>query len=225
MADEYHCSRNLKTLKILIDGSPYTYQSEIAEMFATFYSLHQIHSEGFLENFHQRLVSVKPKIFTTINAVNPKQIIKIKEAENYRQHMKSMETSEKLWSEMIEKVERQIIEWREKLDVVADRLKNSTQPAFHEIQECVINRLTSFSCAKHQGYVMDGFELDSEMASYLFLEPSDDGFEFNETTKPDYVIILNRVVENDDCADLEEKMTITDEVQETSEMKTKLTKY
>ena len=137
-----------------------------------------------------------------------------------------MDSSDKFYSEMIEKVEGQIIEWRQKLEIVADRLKNNTQPAFHEVQECLINRLTSFGCAKHQGFVMDGFELDSEMASYLFLEPSQDGFEFNEATKPDYVILLNRVVESDDmCADLEGKMKITDEVEETSEMKIKLKKY
>lgn len=57
LTDEFHDSRNLKPIKILIDGSPFAYQTELAEMLARFYSLHRVQPECFLENFCQRLVS------------------------------------------------------------------------------------------------------------------------------------------------------------------------
>lgn len=127
---------------------------------------------------------------------------------------------------MIEKVQAQVVDWKGKIDSISDLLKTDSKPAFHEMQDCVLNRLTSFGCAKHQGYVMDGFQLDSEMASFLFLEPSHEGFEFNEMTKPDYIILLNRNADHDDiCAELETKMTIDDEQKEENEMKKKLKEY
>lgn len=107
-----------------------------------------------------------------------------------------------LYDEMIERTIGQISEWKRKLDVIADRLKGELEPEFHELQDFVMDRLMSYGCAKHQGYVMHGFELDSEMASYLFLEPGDDRLEFNELTKPDYVIIMNRLMDQyDTCLD------------------------
>jgi vacuolar-type H+-ATPase subunit I/STV1 len=154
------------------------------------------------------------------------QTIKIKEAEDYLAHMSSLEESKKLYSDMIEKVEAQVVDLKGKLDIISERLKSDTKLEFHEMQDFIINRLTSFGCAKHQGYVMQGFALDSEMASYLFLEPSDDGFEFNETTKPDYVILMNRLVDQDLCAELEQKLNISDDVyNEENEMKRKLEEY
>lgn len=140
--------------------------------------------------------------------------------------MKSLENWQQLYKEMIEKVELQVIEWREKIDMIAERLRSDAKLKFHEMQDFIINRLSSFGCAKHQGYVMEGFELDAEQASYIFLEPSDDGFEFNELTKPDYVILINRVVDQEDlCAELEGKMKIRDDDVVETEMKTKLKDY
>lgn len=155
------------------------------------------------------------------------QSLKLKEAETFLEHMTSVENSEELYSEMIEKVELQIVEWKGKIDIICERLRSDTKLGFHEMQDSIIDRLASFGCAKHQGYVMEGFELDSEMASYLLLEPSDDGFDFNEQTKPDYVILMNRVTDQDDlCAELEAKIKIRDDEQTAaSEMKTKLKEY
>lgn len=150
------------------------------------------------------------------------QALKLKEAGEYLEHMKALENSEKLYNEMIEKVELQIVEWKGKIDMISERLKNDTKPEFYEMQDFINDRLTSFGCAKHQGYVMEGFELDSESASYLFLEPSEDGFEFNAVTKPDYVILMNRVVDQDICAEME-KFKIHDE--DNSEMNVNLKNY
>jgi hypothetical protein len=47
---------------------------------------------------------------------------------------------------------------------------------------------------------MNGFEMDAGKASYLFLDESGD---FNEL-KPDFVLILNRLMEIDpECLDIE----------------------
>lgn len=129
--------------------------------------------------------------------------------------------------DMIEKVENQIAEWRGKLDAICEHLKSDSKPEFHEVQDFVMDRLSSFACSKHQGYVMNGFELDREMASYLFLEPAEDDFEFNEATKPDYVIIMNRVIDQDElCMELEEKMLMDDDESDVkSEMKRKIKEY
>lgn len=54
--EEFLASRDLGTTKILIDGSPFAYQNEMAEILATFYSLHRVQSECFLENSCKRLV-------------------------------------------------------------------------------------------------------------------------------------------------------------------------
>jgi hypothetical protein len=149
-------------------------------------------------------------------------MLKIEEAENYLKQVQSTDALENLHSATIERVEGQVIEWKEKLDEISDQLTSDTSPAFHEIQDCVLNRLASYDCANHQGYVMEGFQLDSEMASYVFLEPGDEGFEFNELTKPDYVILLNRVGDSDKlCGEFEANL----EVEGTNEMKEKLQEY
>lgn len=59
LVQEFLENRNLKPLKILIDGSPFTCQSELAELLSGFYSLHRISSESFLENFSLRLVGLR----------------------------------------------------------------------------------------------------------------------------------------------------------------------
>lgn len=141
--------------------------------------------------------------------------------------MKPEGESSNFYNEMIERTNGQISEWKQKLDVIADRLKSELHPEFHDLQDFVMDRLTSYGCAKHQGYVMHGFELDSEMASYLFLEPGDDRFEFNELTKPDYVIIMNRLMDQyDTCMEGNGNFS-KDEVAsgEDNEMKEQLQKY
>lgn len=154
------------------------------------------------------------------------QTVKIDKAEAYLKFMTSSEVADKSYLAIIEKVELQIAEWSTKVDIISERLKSDKTPEFHEMQDFIINRLTSFGCAKHQGYVMHGFELDSEMASYLFLEPSENGFEFNETTKPDYVILIDRAVDNDLCEDVQKKATNGENnYTESSVMKKILQKY
>lgn len=56
LAKEFHQSRKLKPIKVLIDGSPFAYQWELAEMISKYYSLHTITKDCFLENTCQRLV-------------------------------------------------------------------------------------------------------------------------------------------------------------------------
>lgn len=140
--------------------------------------------------------------------------------------MKSPEVSDKSLLWMIEKVELQLAEWCAKVDIICERLKSDKALEFHEMQNFIINRLTSFGCAKHQGYVMQGFELDSEMASYLFLEPSENGFDFNESTKPDYVILIDRAEDSDCCDGFEKKQKNGEnDFSEASVMKKILKKY
>jgi hypothetical protein len=57
LVDEFYDSRDLRPLKILIDGSPFAFQPELADMIANFYSLHRIQNACFLDNFSQRLVN------------------------------------------------------------------------------------------------------------------------------------------------------------------------
>lgn len=157
------------------------------------------------------------------------QTKKVKKASEYvehAQHMKSLSQSPNVFDDLIEQANGQISEWKQKLDVIADRLKSKTMPEFHEVQDFVMDRLSSYACSKHQGYVMQGFELDAEMASFLFIEPGEDMFEFNSVTKPDYVIIMNRLMDPYDECNVDEKnfgeATVSDEQ---NEMKDRLRKY
>lgn len=118
--------------------------------------------------------------------------------------MKSENEPTNIYEEMIEKVVTQIVSWKGILDYISEHRKSDVKPQFHQIQAFVMDRLTSFASVKNQGYVMHGFELDSEMASYLFLDPSDGDVDINNDTKPDYVIIMNRLLDQDNlCAELE----------------------
>lgn len=119
--------------------------------------------------------------------------------------MKSEYEPTEMYEKMIEKVTSQIADWMAKLDVISDRLKSDERLQFHEVQDFVMDRLTSFACCTNQGYVMNDFELDAEMASFLFLDPTaEDPDEFNESTKPDYIIIMNRTLEEDEtCMETE----------------------
>lgn len=57
--EEYKESRNLKPIKILIDGSPFCNQELLATKLAPFYSLHRVANECFVDAFCQRLVSIR----------------------------------------------------------------------------------------------------------------------------------------------------------------------
>lgn len=146
----------------------------------------------------------------------------MKKCDEYVAHMELMKSQNepvKMYEDMIEKAANQMISWNSKLELICELLKSETKPQFHEIQSFLMDRLTSFGCSKNQGFVMNGFELDSEMASSLFLEPIDDEFEFNKATKPDYFIIMNRLMDQDDlCMDLKAKRST--EVEETNEKET-----
>lgn len=124
--------------------------------------------------------------------------------------MKIQNKPTEMYEEMIEKVLHQINKWREDLEHISERLTSCVQPQFTEIQDFLLTRLTSFASTKNQGYTLQGFELDSEMASYLFLELVDDEFVFNQATKPDYVIIMNRMLDQADfCTEI--KMMLPDD--------------
>lgn len=132
-----------------------------------------------------------------------------------------------MYEELIEKTSGQIIIWQEKLQTICELLEgHEMNPQFNEIQEFLIERLSSFGCWKNQGYVMSGFELDSEMASSLFLVPTDSEFEFNEETKPDFVIVMNRMMDQVDCMSMERNISAKgDESSSDNEMKADLQRY
>lgn len=93
-----------------------------------------------------------------------------------------------------------------------------------------MDRLKSFACSKHQGYVMQGFQLDRAMASYLFLqdfeadgETSTDEIDFNEETKPDFVVILNRSLSPDPlCENIQDSFQTEMEIEPNVDEKQKL---
>lgn len=91
----------------------------------------------------------------------------------------------------------QLTDWNELLTHVGELLKAESEPKFHEIQDLVMKRLTANACSKNQGYVMNGFGMDAEMAAFLFKDDSADEFEFNKLTKPDVVIIMNRILDQE----------------------------
>lgn len=193
IAEEFYESNELKPIKILIDGSPFAYQSELAEMLAKFYSLHRVQSRCFLHNSSLRLVSLYFNDFDAFYNFYSLQKRKVKKVAEYIEHMTALITTDQsVFDGMIEKAKNQLSEYQEKLEVIANHLSSETTP---ELQQFIVDRLTSFGCAKHQGYVMDGFELNSETASNLFL---DENTEFNEMTKPDFIIIMNRNLEQDE---------------------------
>lgn len=62
IAKEFYAARNLKPVKILIDGSPYSFQTELSEKLANYYGLHVIRFSDFLMNTTERLVKKNLKM-------------------------------------------------------------------------------------------------------------------------------------------------------------------
>lgn len=126
---------------------------------------------------------------------------KVKKAEEYLVDMPSSTD----YHDLLEKASTQISEWNKKLEAVEEILKSEANPNFDEIDEFVTDRLTSHGCSVNQGYVMSGFRLDSGRASALFQKnsSSNEDDKIDEMTKPDYVIIMNHILEQDDCSQLE----------------------
>lgn len=94
------------------------------------------------------------------------------------------------------KTQNEISTWKEQIIAIENIFAASENATFDEQKEFIRDRLSSHACSRNQGYVLSGFELNSEMASSLFLEESSDG-KLNEQIKPDFVIILNRYMDID----------------------------
>lgn len=182
---EYFKARNLKPIKILVDGSPYAYQNDFAKIISSYYHIHHVKKKCFMQNFITRLKK------------------KINGAIDYQKRMG--EIASKLDEQvdfpmMMLKVQNNIDIWSEKIKEIQSLLPENEELIFDKKKQFVKERLTSHACLKNQGYVMSGFGLDREKASYLFLNESDD---FNEM-KPDVVIILNRTMDIDpECLEIE----------------------
>lgn len=139
--------------------------------------------------------------------------------------MKAQSKAPDVFDDLIVKAKDQLTDWNEKLQNVCELIKKEEAPKFHEIQDFISNRLTSNACSKNQGYVMNSFELDSEMASFLFRDESNEDFEFNSVTKPDFVILMNRVIDQDDLCVNVTQLTVDEPAPEKSEKITKLHEY
>lgn len=219
LAEEFYKSRNLNPIKILLDGSPFTYQQELSKMLSNYYTIHAVKHSCFLENTNTRLLK------------------QIRKAEEYLIEMEKMkqiqineESSENAvnYDEMLEKVKNQTMQWKSQSASITEYLNSdeNSEPEFEFLKTFIMESLKSFACSKHQGYVMYGFELDRAMASYLFLQDYDgdaeipvDEIDFNLDTKPDFVVILNRSQSPDTlCENIEESFrteieTVVDEKQ------------
>ena len=57
IAQEFYSSKKLKPIKILIDGSPHTYQAKLGKLLSQFYCIHPIDNKCFLKFYQCRLVS------------------------------------------------------------------------------------------------------------------------------------------------------------------------
>ena len=225
LAEEFYRSRNLKPIKILLDGSPFTYQRELAEMLSNYYTIHVVKHTCFLENTNDRLLR------------------KIKKAEEYiidmelmkqMQMNKDAQSSENAvnYDEMLEEVKNHIMQWKIQSEAITEYLtsKDISEPEFEFSKTHIMDRLKSFACSKHQGYVMQGFQLDRAMASYLFLqdfeadgETSTDEIDFNEETKPDFVVILNRSLSPDPlCENIQDSFQTEMEIEPNVDEKQKL---
>lgn len=112
------------------------------------------------------------------------------------------------YQELVEKASHQVGVWTEMHQQVNGLLETHLEPKFEEIQDLLLDQLTSHACAVNQGYVMHGFSLDFEKASSLFLEKTTTIGEpdFNELVRPDFVVIVNRELDKDNfCLELEKR--------------------
>lgn len=140
---------------------------------------------------------------------------------------KSESSTPEIFERLLAKAADQVSEWNELMIHVGDLLQSKTEPKFHEIQDLILKRLTSNGCSKNQGFIMDGFSMDAEMAAFLFKDDSADEFEFNKLTKPDFVIIMNRIPEQEAlCSDVIQPVSETSNLDSSkSEMIQKLQNY
>ena len=196
ISQEFYKSRSLKLVKILIDGSPFAFQNELANMLANYFHLHHVKNKCFLKNFISRL-DIKIS-----NAENYKskmeEVVKICEGENVVNNVNAM----------MEKAQENLNQWNDKIKNIREILDEFENVSFDQKKEFVKERLSSPACSKNQGYVMNGFELTTEGASHLFLNEKGD---LNES-KPDFVIILNRMMEMDsECLEIEGRSEAKDE--------------
>lgn len=186
IVEEYYKSRNLRPIKILIEGSPFAHQNEVAKYFSDFYHIHHIKNKCFFENFRTRLKK------------------KIDGAMDYQ--VKMGDISWKLdkhvdCPNMLSKVQNSINAWNEKIKEIENILGTNEPVTFDDKKKFIKERLSSNACLKNQGYVMNGFDLNSEKASYLFLDENNE--DLNEL-KPDVVIIVNRIMDIDpECLEIE----------------------
>ncbi|KAG5670926.1 hypothetical protein PVAND_001155 [Polypedilum vanderplanki] len=178
---QFYKSRNLKPLKILIDGSSFTPQCKLAKFFSDHYSIHQIEKKNFLNNYKCRL---DRKIFST---------------QQYLEKMRKIlpkisETLEIL--PFLNDAEEEIKKWTSQCDQIGVMLASEVEISFDEMKEFIMERLLSHACIKNQGYVMSDFQLNNLEANEIF----------DKDTKPDFVIILNRMMELDkECLEIEDK--------------------
>lgn len=156
-------------------------------MLADFYHLHHVKDKCFLKNFMTRLKK------------------KIEGAKEYQRKMESI--ASKLndnvdFLNVMNKVQNDINNNNEKISAIEDILKDSEEVSFDEKKIFIKERLNSHACQKNQGYVMSGFGLDREKASFLFLDNSSND-DLNDL-KPDFVIILNRNMDIEpECLEIE----------------------
>lgn len=103
IAVEYYNSRNLRPIKIVIDGAPYTPQAELAELIADYYGLHVIKPDRFVQNYFERFV------------------LKMKKVEDYISNMKRFESDDPNIIQMMKKAKSYLEELR----------TNVRRPRFH----------------------------------------------------------------------------------------------
>lgn len=190
ICQEYFNARNLRPIKIIIDGSPFAHQNELAKMLSNFYHLHHVKNKCFMKNMSVRL---KKKIEGAVDYLAKMEEISLKLNEHFDSPT------------MIMKTQNDINAWKEQIVEIESMFAASENPTFDEQKEFIRERLSSYACSRNQGYILSGYELNSEMASSLFLDDSSEG-ELNEQTKPDFVIIINRYMDIDpECLEISKK--------------------
>lgn len=210
LVKEFFSSRKLRPIKILIDGSPFSYQKELSKMLSDYYHLHHVKNKCFLKNCSIRLKK------------------KVEGAEDYLAKMDeiSSELKEEIdFSAMLLKVQNDINNLNEKIEVLERLIATPENITFNEKKEFINDRLLSIACSRNQGYVMSEFELNSEKASSIFLDNFNDE-ELSDLKKPDFVIILNRVMDiNPDCLEVHKKLYGDDINDEEKRKQWKLKEY
>ncbi|XP_070506915.1 adenylate kinase 7-like [Chironomus tepperi] len=186
IANEFYSSRKLKPIRIVIDGSPHTYQGKLGKKLSQFYCIHPIDHKCFLKYYQCRLALKVHYI---------EQYLSYMERMSLRCSQEALETIK--YNELISSNENLLENWKQEKQKV-DEILLSKNYTFDDISDFLVEKLSCHGCTMHQGYVLSNFQLDSTMASRIFLNND----HFNEKTKPDYVIIINRSAQiNENCQD------------------------